>query len=58
MKQFLLISSHTSVVSANAYCLLSSHAPLCRAWLHLLDALPVGAGGLLLSPPEAIPAPG
>ena len=58
MNQFLLISGHISVVSANVCCLLPSHAPLCEACLCLLDALPVGAGGLLFSSHVATLAPG
>lgn len=33
------------------------HAPQWKAWLYLLDDLPVGTGGLLLGDPEAVSSP-
>lgn len=44
----------TSSFSAYTCCLLpSNHASLWRAWLHLLNNLPIGTKGLLLAPPKA-----
>lgn len=57
-KRFSLYPTGTPFLSAYACCLSSSfHAPLCRVWLHLLDASLWVPGGAA-QPTRSCPCPG